>query len=310
MRTVQNCPLIEMMRQPCHRHASTVMKVLISADIIPTIFTIAANAILLLTITKTRSLHTPSNTLLAALCLSDLLVGVVSQPVHLALMLKIELFQDPTKTMTRIVQLSGMILNGMSFMIVLYITIERYVAVCYPYFYHTNSSIKRYCIILVATWVYKILVPFLCGSSYYYIYAAFTTLSFAVMVFCYMRIYLVIVQKERSVLRLGRIGDEEKKMLQRNREERSKACTILILLIVFTITYLPALVVILVNFRPDKGAYLCTLSPQWYVIFMWCIFFYNLSSVINPIVYCIRIKAIKRGVKRFVFNRTNRINSA
>ena len=310
MRTAQGCPLIEIMRQPGHSHASTGIKVLIGADIIPTVFTIVANAILLLTIAKTKSLHTPSNMLLAALCFSDLLVGVVSQPVFLALLLKIELFQDPTRTMTRLVQLSGMVLNGMSFTIVLFITIDRYVAVCHPFFYHIQSSIKRYFILLLITWLYKILVPILGGSFYFYLYAALTTLSFSVMFFCYMKICSVIVQKERTVLRLGRIGDEERKILQCNREERSKAGTILIILIIFILTYLPSLVVIIVIFRPGKGAYLCTLSPEWYVVFMWCIFFYNISSVVNPIVYCIRMKAIKKGVKNFLFNRTNRVHAA
>ena len=307
--TSQGCPLVHLIQQPTYSHALTGIKVLIAVDIIPTVFTIVANVILLLIIAKTRSLHTPSNILLAALCFSDLLVGVVSQPAFIALLFKIQWFQIPSITLAKVVELSSTVLNGSSFIIVFYITIDRYVAVCRPFFYQRNASIKCYSIVVTITMLYQFSVPIASPSFYFFSYAVFTILAFAAIFFCYIRIYLVIAQKERSVLRLGSFGDEEREILHRNREERSKTYTIMVLLIVFTITYLPILLVVVVIFGPDQISDLCQLSPDMYLMLTWSTFIYALSGAINPIVYCIRMKAIKEATKSLLMIRRNRVSS-
>ena len=303
-----SCYLLESMEDPNSLCASIGAKVLVGADIIPTIFTIVANTILLLAIFKTKSLHTPANTLLAALCFSDLLVGAISQPTFLALVIKTLLYEDPSETLSPFVKMSGIVLNGMSFTTVLYITIDRYVAVCHPFWYQKHVSIKNYCIILALTWVFKILIPVISGSSYMIIYGAITIVSIGIMTFCYLRLYCVIVRKERCVLQLGRIGNEERETMHRNKEERSKANTVLILLAVFLGTYIPASVVIIMIFSPNKEASICILSSKQFVLFIWCIYVYCLSSVINPIVYCIRMKTIKTAAKNLFVQSSSRVS--
>ena len=304
---LQGCRLMEKMQHPSNRIASIGITVLIGVDVIPTLLTILANAVLLLTIFKTTSLRTPSNMLLGALCLSDLLVGVVCQPLFLAFLFKLQLFHELNITLSVVVQWSGTIVNGMSFLMVLYITMDRYVAVCHPFFYHRHATLKRYIIIVAITWVYQLLVPLASGTFYLMFFAAVTIISFAVMFFCYIKIYSIIVEKERSVLRLGKIGDEEKEILIHNREDRSNVLTVVILLVVFTVSYLPALIVILALFKPDERADPCKLSPSKYTVFMWSVLFYSLSSVINPIVYCMRIKPIKDATKNVAFCRSSRV---
>ena len=52
-------------------------------DILPALWTITGNAICIFTFAKTRSLHTPSNVLVGALCATDLYAGLVLQPLIL-----------------------------------------------------------------------------------------------------------------------------------------------------------------------------------------------------------------------------------
>ena len=305
--TKHRCPLVESIQHPSNSNALIGLKILFGVDIIPTLFTIVANSILLLAIAKTKSLHTPSNMLLASLCFSDLLVGVVTQPVYLAFMLKLLLLETPCETLITVLQWSGIILNGMSFIIVLYITIDRYVAVCHPFFYDRKSGIKNYSIIMALTCVYKAISPIATGSAYKIYYGAVTIVSFGVMFFCYIKIYSVIAEKERSVLRLGRIGTEERHILHRNREEKSKAYTIIVLLAVFTLSYLPPLGATMAIYMTSHTIKICWLSPNTAVLFLWSIFFLNISSVINPIVYCIYIRSIREAAVKLVFSRNNRI---
>ena len=305
----QSCPLIELIQQTSSADASIGIKLLIGVNIIPAVMTIVANAILLLAIAKTHSLHTPSNIFLAALCFSDFLVGVVSQPLFLTILVKIQSYQEPASILPTILQWSGMILNGMSFLIVLFITIERYVAVCHPFFYEQKATIKRYSVILALALVYKVAAPIVCRQFYAMYYGVITVISFGLMFYCYKRIYSVIAQKERTVLRLGRIGDDERQILHRNREERSKVFTIFVLLGVFTGSYLPPLGVTLFIYIKYHTVNICSLPPNKAVLLLWSIFFLNISSAINPIVYCIFIKPIKEAAAKLIFKCNNRVSA-
>ena len=285
------------------------LQLLIGIDVLPALFTIVANAVFFLTIIKTRSLHTPSNALLAALCFNDLLVGVGSQPIFLAVAIKIQSFQAPNLALTMLLKWAGILLNGMSFTIVLYITIDRYVAVCHPFLYQRKSTSTKYCIIVALTWVVKAVYSILSGEAHTMVYGIVTIISFGVMIFCYIKIYLVIAQKERTVLCLGTIGTEQRKILRQNKEERSKTFIIIILLTVFIISYLPPFVSTLVIIHVTKHTLqICSLCPNIAVVFLWSIFYMNLSSVINPIVYCIYMRSIRKAAAKLVFSRNNRVS--
>ena len=299
--------MIDLLQQPNHSGELIYLKTLIGIDIIPTLFMIVANSILLLTIAKTKSLHTPSNALLSALCFSDLLVGAISQPLFLAFLSTMLSLQEWNRKLYAAWIWLATMFNGTSFIMVLNITIERYIAVCYPFFYERKASIKLCIVVVALTWMYQVLAPILAGSFYILLFAIFTIISFIINVFCYLRIYLVIIQKERSVLRLGEIGDEEREILHRNREERSKAYTIMILLIVFTITYLPSLIVLLALFRPGQRTSICGSPPNIFLTFASSSSIYASSAAINPIVYCIRIKPIRAAIKNLFKSRNSRV---
>ena len=283
------------------------LQLLIGIDVLPALFTIVANAVFFLTIIKTRSLHTPSNALLAALCFNDLLVGVGSQPVFLAVIIKLQSFQAPSLAIITVLKWAGILLNGMSFTIVLYITIDRYVAVCHPFLYQRKSTIKSYCIIVALTCLFKAICPIVSGRAYMMVYGTITIISFGVMIVCYIKIYLVISKKERTVLCLGTIGTEQRKIMRQNREERSKTYTVIILLAVFTVSYLPPLVATLAIRMIHNTLQICSLCPNIAVVFLWSIFYMNLSSVINPIVYCIYMRSIREAAVKLVFKRNNRV---
>ena len=305
--TTHSCLLITLLRQSNNRHALIGLKILIGVDIVPTLFTIAANGILLLTLIRTKSLQTPANALLGALCFSDLLVGVVSQSIFLHVAVKVHSLKELDSRLRIAFLLSNIIFNGMSFIMVLYITLDRYIAICHPFLYKQSFTCKRYIILVALTWVYKVIPPFLGTTFYLVYYAVITTASFVIIFICYKKIYAAIRKQEQAVIRLGKIGDEEKDILHRNRQERSKAYTILILLVVFTVTYVPTLAVSLTAFLEHRNANICKMSPDMFVVFMGAIFFLNLSSVINPLVYCIRLKPIKVAASSLVFSTNIRV---
>lgn len=307
--TVANSCIIAAQMQGTN-YVDGLIGVLIWVDIFPTILSVFANMILIMAIVRTPSLRIPSNTLLCALCVSDLLVGLVSQPIFLAVLFKVQLGQEPDTALLSAFFLSNIIFNGMSFVLVLYITIDRYVAICHPFPYQAKVTCKRYIILVVATWFYKVIPPFIGTMFYLFYYAIFTVFTFLIVFACYKKIYAVIAQKSRHILRLGAIGIEHREVLIRNREDKSKAYTIVILLVVLVFSYIPILGVTISIFAMQGNINIHELSPNMLLVLMFAIFFLNLTSVINPLVYCIRMKSIKVAATKLLFNGTNRVSTS
>lgn len=301
------CLLLQCMQSPRARYALTGVKLLLGVEIVPMLFTILANAILVLAIVRTKKLWTPCNTLLGALCVSDLLVGIVSHPLLIAVLIKAQSNQHLSIGLRILLLSSNVIFNGMSFINVLYITVDRYVAICHPFWYHAKVTCKGYVILMVITWLYKI-VPLALGTKFYLVYyPIFSVVSFAVILLCYKKIYSVIRRQKRDIQKLGTFGEAEKKVLHQSKEEQSKAYTIAIMLLVLLISYVPILAVSLTAFSKEKKARICSLSPSMFVALMWAIFFVNLTSLVNPLVYCIRMKQIKLAAYKLMFPSKNRV---
>ena len=303
--TKTSCPVIPLLCHSSNTNAFIGLSALTSIDLIVSVFTIVTNAMILWTIARTRSLQTPSNILLATLCSSDLLVGLTTHPIFITMLVYLQLLQAPTKVLLVLLRWSAVIVNGMSFLTVLHITLDRYMAVCHPFFYERKVTVKKYIIIVAITWVYKALAPIATGTTYYVYYGTVTIIAFGVMFYCYTKIFLVIAQKKRAILPLGTIGNEQREIVRRNREERRKSCTVMILLAVFTISYLPPLGVTFFIYKVNNTTNLCNMTPSTVVVLMWASFCFNLPSMLNPIVYCIFIAPIKEAALKIFLKRNS-----
>ena len=296
--TTVSCSLTSLLGE--HKNAKSLLgiTVLIGAEFIPTIFTIAANATILWTIARTASLRTPSNTLLAALCSSDLCIGLITHPMFIAMLIYLQLLREPSSAQLLVLKWSGRISSSISLLTVFFITLDRYVAICCPFLYERQATVKKHIITVALTWVFNIVIIILSKAAYTMYYGTVTVIAFGVIIYCYVRIHLVIVQKEKAMFAIGTIGDADRDAIRNNREERRKSYTIIILLAVFTMSYLPTLAVALTVYGKYNGARVCNLPPNMAVAFMWSLFFLTLSSMLNPIVYCIFIKQIRKAALR------------
>ena len=116
--------------RPLSESVLTSSKILIGLDAILAALTVLANGTFLITLVRKHSLHTSSNILLGALCVSDLLVGLVLQPTWMA-----DLFMRINRQFSfHLVQLKVILmlfLVGLSFDYIALISFERYSAICH-----------------------------------------------------------------------------------------------------------------------------------------------------------------------------------
>lgn len=291
--TIKSCPITKVILQSEDNIALINTIFLVILDINPAIITVIANVVLIVTIVKTQSLHTPSNVLIGALCVSDFLVGIVSQPFFLALLLKARSGKD-FRPMDSLFVLSLVIFGGMSFILVLAITIDRFIAICHPFQYSRFASCKKYTLLAIISSIVPVAVMFISKVVYYWVSILTIFTAIPVIICCYISIYGAIRKQNKTILSIGAIGEEARRKLKENQEQKKTASTLMIICGFFVFCYSPMLILAAVNRGPSN---VCRLEPKMFVIFTWTMFLLLLNSFINPMVYCFRMKAIRDAVK-------------
>ena len=137
-------------------------KVLISLMVLNTFISITAtigNLLVLMTIWQSPHLHSPSNTLLFGLALSDLCVGVVSEPLEVGY--QAVLFNNSGKitscTLTKVRNLISVYLTLGTLLTVTAMSVDRYLAIYLHLRYEQVVTVKRTRKVILCLWLTGIL---------------------------------------------------------------------------------------------------------------------------------------------------------
>lgn len=263
----------------------------------PAILTMIGNPIFLITLLKTSSLHTPSNILLGALCVTDLLAGALCQPINMTL--RIQKQGQCCSTLLRaywfIVHMSP--LNSFAFSLL--ITLDRYVAIFYPYRYIQHVTCRRY--VYVTFGLFSISAIYATIELKFYDYSPVTfwalelvlQMLFIVAVFVtYAKIYKVVCSQRRRVAMISNALDGQQQSRISIRE-KSKTYTIAIILAIFTACYAPYIAYSIMSILYLLGGikdykHLVELEICAYYLVL-------LNSCLNPVVYCARSAEMRRA---------------
>lgn len=292
------CLLPNQLQQSKHSGVLINTIIIILLDVVPAFVTVIANALLIITLMKTRTLHTPSNVLVGALCATDLLTGLISQPMYLAILLRLQLGLDASLFYYPF-WYPVQIFSGYSAWLILFVTIDRYLAICYPFKYCQHATCKRYSYILVLPWVPSIGFMFPARDQKRLITATYLLFICVMMVYCYWRIYQAIRKQQSIVLKIGVIGEAVEVDEQESKENKRKVYTILIITGCFMMCSIPFAIFLI----KAKDINLCNMSVGTFVFFGWASFFSLLNSSLSPLVYCIRLRAIRIAMKALIFRR-------
>ena len=277
-------------------------------DFILALAALLANCIFMITLIKQRTLHTPSNMLLGALCSSDLFIVLVVQPLYWA-----DFWQRAQQIQSDVNRAIEQSLEdlletslGISFTLVIFICLDRYFAICYPHDYDATVTCKTHLYTAVisaiaVTSLFRLSLFFLrTGSNktylgtLYYVRVIRYILPFTLILFCYTRIYGVILKRRRVQVAIRDIADtaagNRRSNLRRNKEEEIKAGTVAIILVCFYICYGPNFVIALLDL--DQVANI--------VAIIWADFMLFASSLINPVIYYTRSTEIRNACKRTI----------
>ena len=272
--------------------------ILLTLDIIPALFTIVGNSIFFITILKTSSLHTPSNTLLAFLSLSDLMVGVLCQPLFI-----LTLIQPPQPCCTCEMKAYNFTFDAIvwtSFLYIVLITADRLIAVFHPFRYREVASCKKFA--FIATSVFAVSILLATAKTLFYKHSRITfllleqwlmILALLFILISYILIYRVMLRKNRTALPANSGSEQNSRKTDRN--ERSKTKTVAFILIAFISCTAPytAYNIQMYLFYVDKSEFI----PGFGI---WTNFLFLLNSAINPIIYFMKRSDIRLASKRLI----------
>ena len=286
----------EYLRDDTYKH----LVALVCIDIITAMPTILLNALVIFAVATRRRLRNNSTILLASLAGADLLTGLVVLPFAFAIDLKRLLGFDSFCLLEKAFTVTLAMVTYASISHIVMISIDRFIAIKYPLRYQEIVTETRILISIVLAWGFTLLVTInelvlalIDSDSVYSIYShvntiiqmAIGTLSTVVISLSYGYIYS---ETRRQVKRLKaeQLPQEE---VQRIRNDRTAATTLAIILIVLVATYLPTIVLTALSSS--------IAAPPRFICIIWswvggtCV----LGPLCNPIIYCWRMKNLRRA---------------
>lgn len=297
---MKNCPA----RQRIINTRSSIAQILALCyiNIIPTLLAIVGNAFCITALVKTPSLQTISNTWVGALCIIDVIVGIIAQPVYYASLISV-ITGEGIHDIWMAGRNTSIVLSNTSFFLAYFVTIDRYAAICHPYWY-ARVAAKKWCV-LGTVLGFLLSIPAnifddLAPNVFRYYGPVLVGLMIFQIIVCYARIY-ALVRKQRQQILSVTVETQDNNELRRRKTENKRAYTIALLIVVLFASYCPMSFVSL--FYKEISLDICEMSEKTIVAIAWGKFFMLLNSSINPIIYCFRMQDIRTAIRR-IFRRS------
>lgn len=274
-----------------------------------TLFAISGNIIFLTTVAVAKSLHTPSNALLAVLCATDLLVGMFVQPLFHTIQIK-ELTTGEVPTVLILIYVFVLVhFTGWSCWLITFISIDRLIAICYPFYYQRAVTCKRYLAVCGVSFVLLLIYAIVATITRQYVLYRLSSLigiivTLIAIAICYIRILKVILRKCERVQPIGQIDNDKGRETCQQKKETAKTYIIAVIVCVFIICYTPtAIYSTLITLKPAFCA-----TQAFFLLFNSGNVCVTLNSCINPIIYCFRSTDIRKEARRIFMKEKCRTN--
>ena len=267
--------------------------------------TILLNSLVIFAVITRRRLQSNSNILLACLASTDLLTGLVVQPIRIAVEMNRILGVGPFCTIEKMFAASLVLVNIASLGHLVLISVDRYIAVKHSLKYQSLVTKQRILIAEILSWAFIMLVTIpeimlavtnieskMFMQFGHAIAATICSVWFNVVI--YTNCYLFSesrLQKRR--IQTEQVPPEEAKRMKKD----SKATnTVVIILSALIISYCPACIatIFIMVRSSDQSRGGLKESNALSVVVYWCtVSVVLLSSLVNPIIYCWRSKKLR-----------------
>ena len=253
------------------------------------------NALILNALPKVTSLHSSTKLLFGNLAVTDLCVGLISQPLFVTLRLStfIKMNTDIQYYFRNIGIAFDFILCGVSILTLSAISVDRLLALLLGIRYRTIVNLRRTRALLSFFWLTGIAAVLLRFATSFSVAAIvgviFLIIFIVISVFCYTKIFMTLKQIETQV---HNRGQQRREGMPPNIGRYKKTVwNIALVQLALIACYIPFIICAIVMKLKDLSG--TTANTIW--IFTFSLIYVN--SSLNPILYCWRIKDARQEVK-------------
>ena len=253
---------------------------------------ILGNIVVIYSIWKTPSLHSPSNILLLGLAVCDFSVGITVQPFYI--IYQSFYLANHRQTWLATLKVFNVLANlvcGVSFLTTTAVSIDRYIAIHLHLRYRELVTLRGTSLLLVVLWI---IAAFVASTLIWKQNLTFFLVT-SLIVVClfstfgiYVRIFIVVRQHQRRIH-----GQQSQKTRNYGNTTQFAKSAIGMFYVCFVhfLCYVPYFVFLILRdmYQTNTFTILATEYAQTLIF---------LNSSLNPIVYCWRLGEIRKAVKR------------
>ena len=262
---------------------------------------IMLNIVTIYAIRNTPSLPKPLKALLLSLAVSDLGVGLLSEPFYIWLLVRWSRPSLSSCTVFNFLFFPVRLFAGTSYLTVVAISMERFLAIHLHLRYQEIVIHKRVVAVVMSIWIFCLLA---CSMHFYrprIVSVSFPFIAVACILattFIYWKIYLVL-RRHKDQIRALQPQEVQQAAQNENAVNfaslKKSAVALFYVYLVFLICYLPRYVILAARLiqGPHVTVKKCT-------IYSWTLVFLN--SSLNPMIYCWKMRHIRHAIMNILRN--------
>ena len=262
-------------------------------NILTCITAVCGNTFIIASIRRVSSLHLPSKVLLVCLALTDLCVGVITQPLYVAHILFPECHSIGLYLLIGY-NTAGFLFSGVSMLTITAISVDRLLAVTLGLRYRQVVTVWRTRILLVSFWT--ISMAFGMMFFHYFDVTSYLTvviilLCILISTFCYVKICYALRHHQVTVQPPAHQGEKRRQRVNQLNVMRFRKTVVSALWVqaTFLMCFLPLTIIMILvisSFRTATVFFIRDLAIS--------LLFFN--SSLNPFIYCWKIKHMRQAV--------------
>ena len=265
----------------------------VSVNAILSITSLLGNVLIFTALWKDSSLRAPSRVLFLCLSLTDLCVGLIAQPLFISYLMA---FTKENWSSCRITGsltlIASAVLCGQSIVTVTAISVDRLLALLLRLRYRQVVTFARMRRLVIISWIinFAAVTTRIWDKRFFFLWCCLCiSLCLGISTFCYAKIY-VTLHRHNARIRNHLHGNSCVSGIHIARYKKTVSSALWVHL-TLVVCYLPYAIVIAMGILNGMSS---SIAVAWNVF---TILVY-LNSTLNPVLYCWKIKEVRRAVKR------------
>ena len=259
---------------------------------------VIGNAAVLWLFYKNESLRTISNRFLASLCVADFLVGLVIDPIWIAIRSSTQ--PQRTHILKQVINLLWIHTTAATVFNLCCVSVDRFIAIRFPFRYQDIITKKRCYVVIIMVWLISLLLPSLVmivDVENLWLSSTVLTLCIPIVLvtLCYVWIFKTARKQATAIRQVNQPAanpDEPTRVIENYKAIK----TIGFVLGAFLASWMPSLVASVVHYFAASNP--CVDHKLYTVVWPWIEAITLTSSAINPWIYYFRNSKFREALRR------------